>query len=176
MGREVRRVPVNYKHPKNTVMGVRGPEERYIPLFYQDYEQAVREWQKGKDLWEEGNHPDQEKYEVGETSWEDWYGQRPDPDHYFPEFTEPREGWCLYETVSEGTPVTPVFESAEDLIDYLVENGDFVDQSRRARGFTAIPCDPWPRNQAEQVVLNSGWRPSMVIKGGKTSRFAEGEG
>ena len=33
------------------------------------------------------------------------------------------EGWQVWETVSGGSPVTPVFASAEELIDYLVENG-----------------------------------------------------
>lgn len=34
-------------------------------------------------------------------------------------------GYCLYETVSEGTPVTPVFETADELVEYLVNFGNF---------------------------------------------------
>lgn len=34
-------------------------------------------------------------------------------------------GYCLYETVSEGTPVTPVFENPEEIVEYLVNVGTF---------------------------------------------------
>jgi len=34
-------------------------------------------------------------------------------------------GYCLYETVSEGTPTTPVFEAPEELVNYLVDYGNF---------------------------------------------------
>lgn len=37
-------------------------------------------------------------------------------------------GYALYETVSEGTPVTSVFASAEELVDYLVEHGAWYGQ------------------------------------------------
>ena len=33
MGREVRRVPADWQHPKHWASGIRGPEERYKPLF-----------------------------------------------------------------------------------------------------------------------------------------------
>jgi len=63
-----------------------------------------------------------------------------------------------YETVSEGTPVTPPFATQEELIDYLATRGDFWDQ-HRGEG-------PWPRENARKFVLGSGWAPSMIVTTG----------
>jgi hypothetical protein len=57
------------------------------------------------------------------------------------------EGWQLWETVSEGSPISPVFPTKETFIDYLVGQG----YSREA----AI-------NFSE-----SGWAPTLVQTGGK---------
>jgi hypothetical protein len=71
------------------------------------------------------------------------------------------EGWQIWETVSEGSPITPVFATKDDLVDYLVEKGDLWDQKRRTGG--------WKRENAEKFV-NRGWSPSMVsvVENGKT--------
>lgn len=61
------------------------------------------------------------------------------------------EGWQVWETVSEGSPVTPVFQSAEALVDYLVEHGD---DPKRVSG--------WKRENAEKFV-NAGWAPSLIV-------------
>ena len=49
------------------------------------------------------------------------YAGEPTPETYFPDWDVPEDelGWCLYETVSEGTPCTPVFKTAEELIEHL---------------------------------------------------------
>lgn len=55
--------------------------------------------------------------------------ERPDPTHYMPVWSEDEAtGWCLYETVSEGTPVTPVFETDTQLIEHLSIFGQDWDQ------------------------------------------------
>lgn len=41
---------------------------------------------------------------------------------WHPEELPVGEGWQVWETVTEGSPVTPVFATAEELIDYLVDN------------------------------------------------------
>ena len=95
----------------------------------------------------------------------DYYGSPPDPIYYRPSWEESNATWLqVYETVSEGTPVSPPFETPEELVDYLVENGDFWDQRRRANPnrFSVINCDPWPRDRAEEFV-RSGWAISFVI-------------
>lgn len=177
MGREIRRVPVGWEHPTTIRTFFRRSgwfeEESFVPMFDDDYTTVVSEWDQGKSQWEAGTHPDQEKSSAQGQSWEEWWGRRPDPDEYMPAFDEPCDGWCVYENVSEGTPVTPVFASAEELIDYLVANGDFWDQKRRAEGTSRMNCDPWPREQAESFVKRSGWMPSLMIINGEVKRFPE---
>ena len=62
--------------------------------------------------------------------YEEYAGRRPEVEDYMPDFdTSDNElGWCLYETVSEGTPVTPVFATAEELTDWLCDKGQDYDQ------------------------------------------------
>lgn len=47
-------------------------------------------------------------------------------------------GYCLYETVSEGTPVTPVFSTADELIDHLVNVGNFWGEKYERRNAEAL--------------------------------------
>lgn len=51
--------------------------------------------------------------------------EMPRPEAYMPEFEDWIEdrGWVLYETVTEGTPITPIFATAEELIQYLITVG-----------------------------------------------------
>jgi hypothetical protein len=66
------------------------------------------------------------------------------------EKTEPPvgDGWQVWETVSEGSPVSPVFAKAEDLVEWLVGQGT-------------------SREGATAFVKDGGWVPSMVAFGGK---------
>ena len=69
--------------------------------------------------------------------------------------TEPPagDGWQVWETVSEGSPITPVFPTKEGLIDHLIEHGDLWDQKRGAGG--------WKRENAESFV-DAEWAPSLI--------------
>ncbi len=58
------------------------------------------------------------------------------------------EGWQVWETVSEGSPVSPAFATGEELIDWL---------SSEAAG-----REQCARESAEAFVKGSGWVPSMV--------------
>ena len=57
-----------------------------------------------------------------------------------PESAEEVESWgyCLYETVSEGTPCSPVFATPEELIDYLVNVGNFWGERYERRNAEAL--------------------------------------
>lgn len=57
------------------------------------------------------------------------------------------EGWQVWETVSEGSPVSPVFVLPEDLVSYLVEEEHYT-----------LPA-------ATAFVKDGGWVPSAVIDG-----------
>lgn len=68
------------------------------------------------------------------------------------------EGWQVWETVSEGSPITPVFPTKEGLIDYLAQRGDLWDQHRGEGG--------WGIARASAFV-NAGWVPSMIMHDGE---------
>ena len=143
MGREIRRVPPNWQHPtaeRRTTFS--GPAVDYQPLYNRPFAPEMREWFKEWEAWERGERPP--RSEGCATFWE-WYCGPPDPLYYRPDWSEQEATWYqCYETVSEGTPVTPPFATKEELIDYLVTYGDFWDQRRGHGG--------WGRSAAEQFV------------------------
>lgn len=159
MGRELRMVPPNWEHPK--VMRANG-QEGYQPMFDQRFEDAASEWKAAFTKWEAGERPEwfSDKYKDNEY-WE-YNGGPPDREYYRTWTDEDGTWFQVWETVSEGTPVSPPFETKGELIEYLVANGDYWDQSRRREGRTTMNCDPWSREAAEKFVNGPGWAPSMV--------------
>lgn len=83
----------------------------------------------------------------GHGSVEAYPGQRKEADEW--ESTPPPtgEGWQVWETVSEGSPVSPVFVSGEALSDWLVGEG-------------------YSREAADGFV-KTGWAMSAMMTGGK---------
>lgn len=144
MGREIRRVPANWEHPKYTAdTSIRRDQiGHYIPL-KDDHEQALKEFAADID-------------KNGLKKAIDYWGGGPCSDDYV-HYGDARTWWQVYETVSEGTPVSPPFANPEELIEYLVKHGDFWDQQRGESG--------WSRPSAEAFV-KSGWAPSAVMVGG----------
>lgn len=148
MGREIRRVPPNWEHPKRD-------DGKYQPMLDEDYGTHIKKWIDGYLLWQEGKHPDQKDEEY----WE-WEGEPSGDSSYFrPKFTEEPTWYQMYETVSEGTPVTPPFATKEELVEYLVKYGDFSDQVKGLGG--------WHKNVAKKFV-ETGWAPSgaMILEDG----------
>ena len=148
MGRETRMVVPNWEHPK-------GDDGSYQPLNDEDFDTAITQWYEGYLLWKKGEHPSQkEGHEYSE-----WEGPPPDPDFYRPKWVEDATWVQMYETVSEGTPVTPPFATKEELVDYLVTSGTFWDE----RG--------WEKENAKKFV-NSGCAPTALLINGeyKTAR------
>ena len=106
--------------------------------------------------------------------WE-YEGAPPSPEYYRPDWTAEEMTWFqVYETVSEGTPVTPPFATQQEVVDYLVEYGDFGNQKRRSEGKSFMRCTPWPQEEAQAFVFGSGWAPSMIISEGKVMIGTEG--
>lgn len=119
MGREVRRVPLDWQHPKNR-------SDHYVPLFDWAYTYKI----------DFGTDP-----EVGEVrpvervsfdsfaafsafhvaTWPE--EGTPDPTAYM--LTDvpmsERVGYQFYETVTEGTPVSPIMPDPESMVAWLVE-------------------------------------------------------
>lgn len=125
--------------------GWKHPEEwnRYqnkftpIGLFDYKFSDMLKEWEKEKAEWDRGyvqNYtPDlngytyvkkeESKYYEDGSTFEDWHGEKPIVGHYMPEWA-PGEAtlFCMYETTSEGTPISPCFETPEQLARWLADN------------------------------------------------------
>lgn len=173
MGREIRRVPPNWEHPKeeNYDQIRRTNNEHFIPLYDESCESAWLKWHTEFLEWQTAKH-DELIVKYGESEYPKaqpyvafcrWNGKPPEPSSYRPSWDEEIQTWWqVYETVSEGTPVTPPFKTQKELVDYLIANGDFWDQSRRESGESIMNCKPWPQKQAESFVYGSGWAPTLI--------------
>jgi len=75
----------------------------------------------------------------------------------------PDGGWQVWETVSEGSPITPAFVTKEKLVEHLVTVGDDWG-GRDGRTYT--------RAAAERLVKD-GWAPSMIMRHGQILRPEE---
>lgn len=156
MGREVRRVPAEWQHPKDE----RG---RYIPLFDgKDYERRVREWDEGAQKWAEGLVED---YRNGgwmpidqeadkHQTFAEWYGPRPEADDYMPRWTDCEcTHYMMYEDTSEGTPISPAFSTPEELARWL------TDTKASAFGDMTADYEHW------LAVARGRGAPSLVLRG-----------
>ncbi len=118
MGREIRRVPPDWEHPKNVGVVFRpgvgySMEVIFRPLFDEPFEDAVTRSRI------ENDNPR-------------------DPDHYRPAWTDAEAtAYQLYETTSEGTPMSPVRATREEMIEWLTTatdalgGEDFTPMSRK---------------------------------------------
>lgn len=114
LSRELRRVPLDYEHPKKQRYDLRTLTyvEDFQPVFDRFYVPEVREWLANWELWQKGEHPDQKRDDPPEYSFEDWDGNGPDPDYHYPGDAWPKDaemGICMYESVTEGTPISDVY-------------------------------------------------------------------
>ena len=142
MGREIRRVPPDWEHPKDA----RG---HYIPLLDGEYEAEAAEWDAGKSAWDAGTSEDAQKYKDENCQdYRKWAGDRPRKEEYRPWLPEgSATAYQVYETVSEGTPMSPVFRYLSDLEVWLTQ-----------QGYSA---------KAAHNFAQSGYAPSMVVIPGR---------
>ncbi len=155
MGREIRRVPADWEHPKMQTINYRTGtmDESYQPLFDQPFEERAREWMDAAIAWDRGDDPDCKKYKSKHPFYWTWAGDPPNPKYYRPKWTTYPTHYQVYETVSEGTPVTPHFGTKAELVDYLVKYGDEWDQKRTKEGRQSTAG--WPRKNAESWYWSS---------------------
>jgi hypothetical protein len=171
MSREVRMVPADWEHPvpAEGPATYRGGGKRYVPLHKQSYRQALEEYEQGALKWEQGlvrsyslsQEPDQQwepkaTYFSEYKDYADYAGQPPKPEEYMPDWPpEQRTHWMMYESVSEGTPISPAFATPEELARWLADTNasSFAD-----RGAT---YEQW------LATCRSGWAISAVSQGGK---------
>lgn len=122
MGRELRKVPANWEHPKKD-------DGTYQPMHNRFYGDELKEWMIGHELWQDGTHPDlrkdptlKEKYPF----YAMYHGNPPDVEYFQTKKYLPEEltHIQLYQTTSEGTPLSPVFraDELEKLCEWAAEN------------------------------------------------------
>lgn len=167
MGREIRKVPPNWDHPKYTSINALYSNriDEYKPMYDMTFAEAAAGWKADFASWERGERPDYCSDESKDAEYWEWNGQPPDRDYYRP-YEESEATWFqVFETVSEGTPVTPPFPTREELVEYLIKHGDFWQQKRWVRGNSFMqPEKPgYSRKNAEAFVLGDGYAPSMVV-------------
>lgn len=149
MGREIRMVPANWEHPKNS-------SGHLIPLHGDGISKAIAEWDEGKRQWDKGLVSDFEGgwESKGDRSYpyEEWTGDRPTQYDYFPDWKdEERTHLQMYETCTEGTPISPVMETPEKLARWLADN------NASAFGDQGATYEQW------LATCKSGWAPSAVF-------------
>lgn len=195
MGREIRRVPSKWDHPRSLrpswdrLLGRPTQEMAYTPLVDHSLREVQEEWDERKRAWEAGEdearerrwtQEDYDRYadrtggadgivpgELIYDSYEDYNGARPpyyrdddtgeltEHDCYRPDWPESeRTAFQVYETVSEGTPVSPVFQTQDDLTAWL------VDPSRNDERL------PHMSREAAERFIEHGSVPSLMIAGG----------
>ena len=87
----------------------------------------------------------------GIFSYEEWDGKRPQEIDYMPDWpAEERTHYMMYETTSEGTPLSPAFSAPEELARWLADTG-----ANAFAGDTAT-YEQWLR------VCRGGYAPSAV--------------
>jgi len=111
MGRELRRVPANWEHPKND-------KGFYQPMYDEFYGDAINEWIKNHKKWLNGTHPDlleNPKLKEEYPFYAMYDGGPPDIEYYQTTKYSEKEltHIQLYETTSEGTPKSPLFKVDE---------------------------------------------------------------
>jgi hypothetical protein len=148
-------VPADWQHPKH-------PNGKYVPLFEQTtpLEGKIAKWNEENELWKAGRHPDQLKKRLESNKYapskypnfEDWDGGPPNPDDYMPYWPESeRTHYQMYETVTEGTPISPVLDSPEILARWLADN------NANAYAGHCATYEEW------LAMCRRGWAPTSVL-------------
>ena len=117
MGREIRMVPPDWEHPKDF-------EGHYKPLYDRSYQKVAEKWQQ--DYLDFLKDPEEQAKAVedGYPFFWEWDGMPPDREYYRPDWPGgTATAYQIYETVSEGTPVSPVFDTEPEIVTWLIEQG-----------------------------------------------------
>jgi hypothetical protein len=146
MSREVRRVHKDWVHPyefrDNSSRA--GPVITLIPLFA-NFAKSLASWENARDEFEA------KRPWLANCSFEEWYGERPIESDYMPEWPEAeRTHLQMYETVTEGSPISPVMETPEELARWLADN------KASACGSGGATYDDW------LAMIKVGWAPTAI--------------
>lgn len=159
MGREVRRVPPDWEHPRSDV----GKELQ--PLYDEPFDVAAKRWKECFLAWEAGHNQSFGRPRTEDETGEYWEYESDPPDRidYRPDWPEEtRTHYQMYETCSEGTPISPVMETPEALARWLVDN------NASAFAEETASYEAWLR------IAKGGYAPSMIIIDGVMQSGVEG--
>lgn len=156
MGREIRNVPPHWKHPESEDEYRR---MRLQPMHDRTFAEAARQWKEEFAAWERGERPDYASEASKALEFWEYHGGPPTDRAYYRTYDMADATWVqLWETVSEGTPVSPPFATVDELIAHLAEHGDEWD-GKRGHG-------AWGMERAKAFCAD-GWAPSFVMIDGK---------
>jgi hypothetical protein len=139
MGTAVRRVASDWAHPRDD-------SGRYLPLRNGfDFARRARQWDEDVAKWQQGLRRDLDangwepiKGDLLATTYAEYAGPRPDPQEYTPQWPASQcTHWQIYEEVTEGTPMSPVCASPEELARWM------ADHDVNGRGGTLLRYWDW---------------------------------
>lgn len=140
MGREVRKVPTNWEHPKDH-------KGAYIPLYGRSYTKEAEKFLAMAN--KEGLQAAVE------------YQCCPDKEDYMPEWTEEEAThFIMYEDCTEGTPISPAFATPEELASWLVAN------KASAFGSSTASYEGWLRVAKGGYAVSAVYSPSTGLISG----------
>lgn len=164
MGRELRMIKPGWEHPQDGFYS--DGTIRYQPLIGRPFTESLAQWELGNAQWEAGLvedwHPSKPsawklKEDIhANMTFAEWYGQKPVREEYMPEWA-PSEAtkFVMYEDTSEGTPISPAFDTPEELAHWLADTG------ASALGGMTASYESW------LSTAKRGWSVSGVIINGE---------
>lgn len=150
MGRKVRMVPSTWEHPKKN--------GKFIPLLNGPFAPDLANWAEEALQWDNGfrrNYSDntfapRTSDETG--TYAEWAGECPRQEDYMPEWSADVATFLMmYETTTEGTPISPAFATPEELAHWLADTG------ASAFGDMTASYDAW------LATCKRGWAVSAVM-------------
>ena len=141
MGRKVRRVAPGWEHPTHPIH-----PNRPLPLYDGScFKKELGDWEKSlavaKEAYEETGILETRtprllrlcKDHGFEVYWHECTAMKPDPTDYMPLWSEDEATHLMmFETTSEGTPISPAFETPEGLARWLADNDAYAIADRTA--------------------------------------------
>lgn len=126
MTRHVRRVPADWEHPHDGFYS--DGTIRYLALRDgPSFAAHAARWDADAAQWNNGEFPADTNKTQQSLTFEEWEGPRPDPNDYMPLWADnERTHYMMFETSTEGTPVSPPFETPEALAQWMVANNKDV--------------------------------------------------
>ena len=160
MGREVRMVHKDWVHP-TYINPHRGEVLR--PMHSDSHAESVEHWEGERGKWDKRECSYMKPSDYEGTTFEDEFGERPDPDDYMPDWPEAeRTHLMMYENTSEGTPLSPAFSTPEELARWLADNG-----ASSFGKFTAT-YEQW------LGTCKRGFAPAAIVENGRMMSGVEG--